>query len=296
MGRPSPAHLTFWGVRGSIPTPGPSTLRYGGETTCIEVTFGDRRVIVDAGSGIRHLGDRMIDDGPADLDLLLTHTHFDHVCGLPFFCPAYAPAGRVTVQSGHLPPETASGGTATENALRLAMSPPLFPVDLAELRIASYRDFRAGAPLDLGHGIHVETIALNHPGGSTGYRFDHGGTRFAIITDHEHGDPKVDEALVAFVRDVDIMVYDCMYWTAEYARREGWGHSTPAAMLALAERAGVARPIAFHHMPERGDDALDGLAEWLRTRHPGALVAKEGDEHVIEAAPVRARERVSASR
>ena len=111
MGRPSPAHLTFWGVRGSIPTPGPSTLRYGGETTCIEITFGDRRVIVDAGSGIRHLGDRMIDDGPADLDLLLTHTHFDHVCGLPFFCPAYAPAGRVTIQSGHLPPETASTTT-----------------------------------------------------------------------------------------------------------------------------------------------------------------------------------------
>lgn len=287
MGRPSPAHLTFWGVRGSIPTPGPSTLRYGGETTCIEIDFGNRRVIVDAGSGIRHLGDRMTDGAAHDLDLLLTHTHFDHVCGLPFFCPAYAPSGRVAIRSGHLPPECGLGGAATETALRLAMSPPLFPVDLSELRAASYRDFRAGDPLDLGDGLVVETIGLNHPGGSTGYRFEHGGTRFAIITDHEHGDSAIDEAVVAFVRDVDVMVYDCMYWTEEYARREGWGHSTPAAMLALADRAGVARPIAFHHMPERHDDALDGLAEWLAIRHPGALVAKEGGEHLIDAATPR---------
>ncbi|MEO1200235.1 MAG: MBL fold metallo-hydrolase [Pseudomonadota bacterium] len=279
MGAGSDFSLRFWGVRGSIPTPGPDTVRYGGETCCLEITVGEQTILIDAGSGLRRLGNVFADaygggvvpcgDGVPS-HILLTHTHLDHICGLPFFYPGFLCRDRIQVLAGHLAP-----GERLCDHLRRVISPPVFPVDLDALGGITTAEFRVGTPLDLD-GLIVETVRLNHPGGATGYRFDYQGRRLAVITDHEHGDAEIDRDVARFVRDCDVMVYDAMYTDGEYDQRVGWGHSTIAKMLELAERSCVARPIVFHHLPERSDNALDAVAELVDRRHPGALVAREG--------------------
>ena len=263
--------ITFWGVRGSIPAPGPSTLRYGGETTALEIHAGPHMVIVDCGSGARRLGLDLAARGVDRIDLLFTHTHLDHVCGLPFFCPAYDPAVAVNLWAGHLPP----GGSLEEIVARL-MSPPIFPVPTTALRATSFRSFRAGETILVRPEFEVRTVPLNHPGDATGYRFDWRGSSLAVITDHEHGNPARDDAIAAFVDGCDVMVYDAMYTEAEYPRHVGWGHSTPERAIALAEAGSVKMPVLFHHDPRRDDEALDRIRRDVKARFPAAEVAREG--------------------
>ncbi len=274
--------VTFWGVRGSIPTPGRDTVRYGGETSCFEIRIGDRLIIIDAGSGLHRFGHALTDGtvpagpplpdtGETGADLLFTHLHFDHICGLPFFCPIYTGEFRLRARVGNL----AHGDCATQAIGRL-LSPPLFPLELDHLPGFDVSEFRAGDSIDLGDGVVVETVGLHHPGGSIGFRFEAGGARLAIITDHEHGDPAIDRALADFVAGCDVMVYDTMFADDEYDHHVGWGHSTPGRMLDLADSAGIRLPIAFHHSPDRTDDMLDDWAEMIDRRHPGALIAREG--------------------
>lgn len=263
--------IRFWGVRGSLPAPGPTTVRYGGETTCLEVMVGPERVIVDCGSGARWLGLELMREGATGADLLFTHSHMDHICGLPFFVPAYDPNYDIRLWAGHV----ASAG-AHQDILERLMSPPIFPVPTAALKACRFRSFHAGQSIELPSGVRVDTVRLNHPGGSTGYRFDKGGRRLCIITDHEHGDPDIDAAVAAFVEGADVMVYDAMYTESEYPKRVGWGHSTWQEALALAARANVRRTVIFHHDPIRSDDDLDRLDAEVRDRDPGAMVAREG--------------------
>lgn len=265
--------VRFWGVRGSLPAPGPDTIRYGGETTCLEVLLGRRRLIVDCGSGARRLGKRLAAEGPASVDLLFTHSHMDHICGLPFFMPAYDPSFDVRLWAGHVP----SAEVHREVVERL-MSPPIFPVPTTALRACGFRAFKAGDIIEPQPGLEVGTCRLNHPGGATGYRFRHAGHSLCVITDHEHGNPEIDEAVERFVLGADIMVYDAMYTDAEYPSRIGWGHSTWQKALDLAERAEVKVPVIMHHDPSRTDDALDAIGEEMRARCPAALVAREGAE------------------
>jgi phosphoribosyl 1,2-cyclic phosphodiesterase len=263
--------IRFWGVRGSLPAPGPTTVRYGGETTCLEVMVGPERVIVDCGSGARWLGLELMREGATGADLLFTHSHMDHICGLPFFVPAYDPNYDIRLWAGHV----ASAG-AHQDILERLMSPPIFPVPTAALKACRFRSFHAGQSIELPSGVRVDTVRLNHPGGSTGYRFEKGGRRLCIITDHEHGDPDIDAAVAAFVEGSDVMVYDAMYTESEYPKRVGWGHSTWQEALALAARAHVRRTVIFHHDPIRSDDDLDRLDAEVRDRDPGAMVAREG--------------------
>jgi len=267
--------VRFWGVRGSLPAPGPDTIRYGGETTCLEVLLGGRRLIVDCGSGARRLGKRLAAEGPTSVDLLFTHSHMDHICGLPFFMPAYDPSFDVRLWAGHVP----SPAVHREVIERL-MSPPIFPVPTTALRACGFRAFKAGDTIEPQPGLEVGTCRLNHPGGATGYRFHHGGRSICIITDHEHGNPEIDEAVERFVLGADVMVYDAMYTDAEYPSRIGWGHSTWQKALDLAERADVKVPVIMHHDPSRTDDALDAIGEEMRARCPAAIVAREGGELV----------------
>ncbi|WP_018698962.1 MBL fold metallo-hydrolase [Amorphus coralli] len=276
--------LTFWGVRGSIPTPGEHTLRYGGETTCLEIQAGPHLLIIDCGSGARRLGwhmDQRRQVQPADL--LFTHFHLDHICGLPFFCPAYSERFDIKVWAGHVPRD----GSLEEMLARL-MSPPLFPVPTTALRGCQFRRFTAGEAVGLRPGLTVKTIQLNHPGGATGYRIEWGGGSIVTVTDHEHGNPEIDAAVARFVEGADIMVYDATYRDEEYGRYVGWGHSTWQKAVALADKAGVRHPVMFHHDPCRTDDDLDRIAEQARARHPGAIVARQGLELVAGAAPVEA--------
>ena len=263
---------TFWGVRGSIPAPGPHTLRYGGETTCIEIVLGDRVILIDCGSGVRLCGKALSKRPLRRADVLFTHTHLDHICGLPFFCLAYDPAIAVNLWAGHIPP----GGTLEEIVERL-MSPPIFPVATSALTNTRFCSFKGGETIDLGDGLHVSTVRLNHPGNAVGYRFDWNGSSLAIITDHEHGKPDVDAAVEKFVSGVSVMVYDAMYFDSEYPRFRGWGHSTPGEALKLARKAGVGHTILFHHDPTRTDDEIDAATEDLVREGVPASFARQGD-------------------
>ncbi|WP_436643444.1 MBL fold metallo-hydrolase [Microbaculum sp. FT89] len=265
--------LRLWGVRGSTPAPGSETVRYGGETTAMEVVIGSRSVLIDCGSGARALGDRLCADGVDDIDMLFTHFHLDHICGLPFFRPAYNPETIIRIHAGHLPPDE-----DPRAALCRIMSPPIFPVAFDHLAACECIRFTASDRLVLAGGIAVDTIALNHPNGAVGFRFRSGGKTLVTVTDHEHGDAEYDSAVADFVRGADVMIYDGMFDDSEYGAHVGWGHSTWQEGLRLAVRMDVQMPVIFHHHPDRTDDQLDAYAEAAKRLHPGAVFARQGLE------------------
>ncbi len=264
----------FWGVRGTIPCPSCTTLRYGGNTACVEMRCGEQRLIFDAGSGLRKLGREMAANGkPVRSHLFFTHTHMDHVLGLPFFRPAYDKRNSLEFWSGHL----ASQGRRLEEVLDQLMQTPFFPVPLDIMHACiAFHDFRPGDPIDVGHGIKLRTAPLNHPGGAVGYRVDFDGRSACYVTDTEHVPGKPDTAILDLIRDADLVIYDATYTDAEFARFKGWGHSTWEEGLRLCEAAGARRLVAFHHDPDHDDATLDGIQAAMTERRPGSVVAQEG--------------------
>jgi phosphoribosyl 1,2-cyclic phosphodiesterase len=267
--------VRFWGVRGSIAAPGPATARYGGNTSSIEVRCGGRLLLLDAGTGMRYLGNSLLGEGPLDADILLTHTHFDHVCGLPFFKPFFEPKNRFRLWAGHL-----DGELNLQRVLREFMMAPLFPVPPDVFRAAiEYRDFRGGAtlPLERAPGVTVRTAALNHPNGATGYRIEYGGKSVCYVTDTEHVPGAPDAKVLGLIAGADIVIYDCMYTDEEYARSYvGWGHSTWQEAVRLCKAARVKKLVVFHHDPDHDDDRMDAIGREVAAAMPGALVAREG--------------------
>lgn len=265
--------VRFWGVRGSIACAGPETARYGGNTSSLEVRCGGRLLLFDAGSGIRYLGNRLAAEAPLDADLYFTHTHFDHVCGLPFFKPLFQPQNRFRVWAGHL------GGRMTlKNVLCEFMMSPLFPVPPEVFRAdARYEDFAAGDTLRAGEAV-LRTTPLNHPDGATGYRVEYGGRSICYVTDTEHVPGILDRNVMGLIEGADLVVYDCTYTDEEYARGTfvGWGHSTWQEAVRLCRAARAKRLAVFHHDPERSDDALDAIGAEVAKEMPGAVVAREG--------------------
>jgi len=278
--------LKFWGVRGSIPCPGPDTMKYGGNTACIELRFEnpDRLIIIDSGSGIRQLGDYIVANdlpkGPIRAEIFLTHTHWDHILGFPFFTPIYIPGTKLKVYGP---------ATFEENSLADVIGGQLvyryFPVRQAELASdIEYIDLKEDR-LDLGDGLTVVTKYLNHPVSCLGYRFESKGKVFCTAYDTEPfrnvfctdpDDPSYDEAmtdegeLVAaeqnqqieeFMKNADIVVHDAQYTQEEYeSSKLGWGHGSFEQAIAIAKRAGVKRMALFHHDPTRTDTQIDALA------------------------------------
>lgn len=264
--------VTFWGVRGSIACAGPETARYGGNTACVEMRCGPHRLVFDAGTGIRLLGRRLAGEPSAPLDLFFSHTHLDHLVGLPFFAPALAPGRQLTLWAGHLLP-----ALTLETAVRRMMAPPLFPVPMEVFGAAlDFRDFHAGETLAPRPGLTLRTAALPHPDGATGYRVEHRGRSVAYVTDLEHRPGTRDPTVLALVRGVDLMIYDATYTDAEFASRVGWGHSTWEEALRLADAGGVGRAVIFHHDPSHDDAFMDGVAGAAERRRPGTVVAREG--------------------
>ncbi|MGA0596269.1 MBL fold metallo-hydrolase [Enterovirga sp. CN4-39] len=267
----SALQVRFWGVRGSVPACGPRFERYGGNTPCVEIRCNDRLVVVDAGTGLVALGVELGPDAPATIDILLSHLHLDHVGGLPFFRPALMADRFVRLHCGNLRGETA------EVALDRLFSPPLFPVSLAQLPGSfEHVGFKAGDPLRLDDGLEVRTIPLNHPGGATGYRFDHGGRAICYISDIEHEEPWPPPDLASFVAGSDLVIYDGMFSETEYLRCRGWGHSTWEKGVALCEAAGVTSLAIFHLHPQHDDEYLARLDAEMGARMPGAFLAREG--------------------
>lgn len=265
--------VRFWGVRGSIPCPGPNTVRYGGNTSCVEVKCGDHRLVFDAGSGLRMLGLALADEpGPVDIDLFLSHCHIDHLIGLPFFVPAFVTGNRLRLWAGNL---KAAGGV--QETVRKLVSYPLFPIEIeaAQGKI-EFNDFTPGDVLTPRPNINVMTTALNHPGGATGYRVEFGGRAMAYITDTELGADAIDPALLELARDASIVIIDTTYTDEELPEHVGWGHSSWQQAVRLANEAGVGKLYLFHNDPEHDDDEMDRIAAAAAKARSGTVVAKEG--------------------
>ena len=265
--------VRFWGVRGSIACPGAETARYGGNTSCVEVSHGDRVFIFDAGTGLRMLGESLLSkDGPVDADLFFSHTHMDHVCGLPFFRPAFMPASRLRFWSGHLLPEHTLKGVLSE-----MMQAPLFPVplDILQARI-DYTDFPVGTTLTPVPGVVLKTAPLNHPNGATGYRFECEGKAVAYLTDTEHRPHELDRNVLMLADRADVMIYDCTYTEEEYPSHVNWGHSTWQQAVKLAKAAHAKTLAIFHHDPGHDDAFMDEVAAEAAAALPGTVVAREG--------------------
>jgi phosphoribosyl 1,2-cyclic phosphodiesterase len=264
--------VRFWGVRGSIPCPGPSFARYGGNTACLEMLCGPHRLIFDGGTGLRALGDHLKPEEPLEADLFLSHTHLDHIIGIPFFRSLFAAGNKFRLWAGHLLPEH-----NLREVLNGMMAEPLFPVPIEIFAAETlYRDFSAGETLEPQPGIVMRTSALNHPNGATGYRVEFGGRSICYVTDTEHRGGEPDPAIVALVREADIFIYDSTYTDEEYPRYRGWGHSTWQEGVRIADAASVGRLVAFHHDPSHDDRFMDHVAASVAAQRPGSLVAREG--------------------
>ncbi len=250
--------IRVWGCRGSLPAPGPRTLRYGGNTTCLDVSLRDgRHLIIDAGSGLRLLGKELAAQDRCGFCLLLTHAHWDHLMGFPFFAPGYDKRFVFNVCGG---PQAQK---ALHGYLMRQMEAPYFPVSFDAMK-AQFR-FGCTGPCD------VTTMALNHPNGGRGFKIAEDGKQFAFIPDTEigfsHPGGASRDELIEFCRGVDVLFHDAQYDDAEYASQtRGWGHSTFASATALAIEAGVKQFGLFHHDPDRSDEALDAQLALCRER------------------------------
>lgn len=271
--------IRFWGVRGSIASPGPATAEVGGNTTCVEVQCGETRLILDAGTGLRALGDSMLREGPVEAALLFSHLHWDHIQGLPFFTPIYLPTTRLQIVGQGAP------DLPLKDAITQQMRPPTFPVRWEDL--PSYVEFRTISPgrtFRVGEAL-VQSARLNHPGGGViAYRIEWEGRSVVFATDTEHY-ACVDPTLLRLAQGADVLIYDSQYTPEEYAgevgpAKVGWGHSTFLAGAELAKAAEVGRYFLFHHDPARDDAGVAEIEARAQELFENAEAAREG--RVIE--------------
>ncbi|MCB9781098.1 MAG: MBL fold metallo-hydrolase [Alphaproteobacteria bacterium] len=277
--------VTFWGVRGSIPVPGPATSRYGGNTSCIEVQAdGGPPLVLDCGTGARGLGRKLLEAHEKRVEILFTHFHMDHVFGFPFFGPVYAPSCQVGV--------TVPAGTSEEAEAKLGryLNGTYHPVRLRDVQgNLSLQHVRVGHTFERG-AFRIQTVRLNHPGGCCGYRIEAGGKVMLYLSDTAplagvgegllagKTPPALEKRVLAAMEGADLVVMDTMFSFDEYLEKMTWGHSYPEYGVALCEAARVGKLALFHHSPDASDAQLDERAErW--SAHEGDLdifLAQEG--------------------
>ena len=269
---PSPTmHVRFWGVRGSIPTPVPGNLRHGGNTPCVEITLSTGECFIfDAGTGIRNLGiDILQHRRPCDsMNLFLTHFHWDHLQGLPFFLPLYGKANTITFHS-------ARPVAQLREILRGQMATPYFPVHFDLLASEMLFSQITGQGTDFG-AARIASFALTHPEGANGYRISTPKASVVYATDHEHGIDAADERLLEAARGADILIYDAQFTPEEYPSHAGWGHGTWLEAVKMAARAKVGQLVLFHHDPGHDDSMMDEILLQARSHFPNTHVATEG--------------------
>ncbi|HVY64368.1 MAG TPA: MBL fold metallo-hydrolase [Gammaproteobacteria bacterium] len=278
--------VQFWGTRGSIPSPGPRTVRYGGNTPCVELRTPDGwLVILDAGTGIRELGRSLIEHSnghPVAGDIFLTHAHWDHIQGIPFFAPIFQRGNHFTIWGSQ------SLATSIDRVVRDQMSPVVFPVTFEELDATiDFREIAEGERC-VGNGYEVTAMEVRHPGGALAYRFTEPRSRAALVyvSDNELGPAERyktpsgwHDRYAAFVRGAKVLVHDTTYTTEEYDYHRGWGHSTFREVTELALATEVETLVLFHHEPRRTDDELD-----QRVAECQALVKDRGSSLRVMAA------------
>jgi phosphoribosyl 1,2-cyclic phosphodiesterase len=264
--------VKFWGVRGSIACPSPRHVIYGGNTSCLEVAAGDELVVMDAGTGIRDLGDSLMKRDVRRAHLLLTHVHWDHINGFPFFAPGYHPNRTFEIRAAHLAP---LGGVRA--VLSGQMGQPTFPVPLETMRSKlEFMDFQAGDSFSLAPGIDVRTASLNHPNGATAYRMEYGGKSLCYVTDTEHIVGRPDQNVLGLIEGADLVIYDSTYTDDEFTSKIGWGHSTWQEAVRLCRAAHVKKLAIFHHDPSHEDAIMGAIETEARAAWENAIVAREG--------------------
>jgi len=291
----SPPTVRFWGVRGSIATPGDSTLKYGGNTSCVEVRADGELIVLDAGTGIRNLGRALAAEfkaQPIEISILISHTHWDHIQGFPFFIPAYRPQNQIRIK-GY---EGAQVGL--QSVLSSQMESPFFPVSMQQL--PGYLKIEELKEMEFNIGkVKVRAAFMNHPGICVGYRLETSGGSIAFLPDNEPHSrlrmapvtdsaqsyevlsyaQKQDEKLIEFIRGCDVVIMDSQYDAAEYRTHIGWGHTCVDDAVALCVIAKVKQLFLFHHDPDHDDAKVDSMADWARE-----LVAIHGGTLAVEAA------------
>lgn len=275
----------FWGVRGSIPSPGPRTARYGGNTTCIEVrTDDDTLIVLDGGTGLFPLAQHLLARPPVHANIFITHSHWDHIHGLPFFTPLFVKGSRVRLHGAHDPVT----GRGIEHVMGVQLQNSYFPVGETDMSATiEYCTLTIGEPLALGDA-QVANVVTNHPVTNLGYRIDCNGKSVFFTGDHEpwynphpagHAQYAVAEAQMrdaerrmdAVMAGVDALIVDCSYTRDEYPLKRGWGHGTFDGAIAMALRVGARTLYCTHHEPTRADDELEAVFAEVMARHAGHL-------------------------
>lgn len=268
--------IKFWGVRGSTPTPQAENLRYGGNTACLELRSSTGSLlIVDCGSGMRMLGKALMTEfgaKPIRAHVLLSHYHWDHIQGLPFFAPLYEKTNQFHFYSYRLP------GVSLEEALEGQMADPYFPVNMgAMLSLRTFTEIHEG-PIRLDD-FAVRARRVNHPQGCLSFRIENQGKVVLYATDHEPGDTTSEQAILELARDSDVLIFDSQYsWDQIHGPKKGWGHNTWEEGLRICREAGVKQLILFHHDPDRDDAGVDELQAIARAHFPHSCAAYEGLE------------------
>ena len=277
------AHIRMraWGVRGSIPTPSPNVLRFGGNTPCVEVVFVgsdgvEKRMILDAGTGIRNLGMDLIKTKAPEKDfhIFLTHFHWDHVQGLPFFAMLYDKAATITFYSSRKP-------ELLKEILWGQMMTPYFPVRFDDIAATVSFVQVNERPLPFGDG-EISCFCLTHPQGATGFKIGFAGKTVVYATDHEHGETAADLRLLNAVKGADLLFYDAQYTPEEYPNRMGWGHGTWVEATKVGAAAGVKRLVLFHHDPGHDDEKMEAIVARARERFDCTSAATEGETILID--------------
>jgi phosphoribosyl 1,2-cyclic phosphodiesterase len=274
--------MTFWGVRGSIPTPGPNTVQFGGNTSCVEVRANKAILIFDGGTGLRLLGKKLLREMPITAHMFFSHVHWDHIQGFPFFEPAFVAGNVFHLYGGNNVSRT------LEETLEGQMDHPNFPVHLTAMGAKMiFRDLREGESVEIDDGAggaaRVTTASGNHPQGVFAFRIEHAGKAIVYATDTEHYGEQIDEKLVKLAHGAEVLVYDAQYTPEEYAgtagtgaSKKGWGHSTFEEGAKLARAAGARRLILFHHDPTQSDAAVREKEGRARAAFAETAAAHEG--------------------
>lgn len=273
--------VKYWGVRGSIPAPGPLTARYGGNTTSLEIQCGDRKFAIDGGTGVRLFGDNLLRNPRVPVTFFMTHLHLDHVQGFPFFTPFLIPGNSFEIYSA------LHSGHSVLEVMQSLLAQPAFPISMDLFKASlEFHQITPGDTLHFG-GLTVHTALLHHPGGVVGYRFEFDGKVFVHCSDWEHpADGSLDPVILNLLKDADLVSIDATYTEDEYHGRQGpsrrgWGHATHDEAVRHAQAANVKRLLLFHHEPSRTDDALDSLQGETRVGPMVVDVAIEGTTHSV---------------
>jgi len=273
--------ITFWGVRGSIPSPGPDTVGVGGNTSCVEVRAGKLLLVFDGGTGLRVLGKTLLKEMPITAHLFFSHVHWDHIQGFPFFDPAFVPGNVINLYGGNNVSRT------LEETLAGQMDHPSFPVHLTDMGAKMhFHDVLEGVPIELDAGDGTKAVITsahgNHPNGVWAYRVDHGGKSVMYATDTEHY-AVVDPRLAALAKNVDVLIYDSQYTPEEYAgtagtggSKVGWGHSTFAEAVRLVKEAQAKKLVLYHHDPMQSDAAVAEKERRAKELWADCVAAREG--------------------